>query len=123
VIIVSGRIQVAAGTREVYLASSMSAIVSARAAPGCLDFVLSADPIEPDRINVYEEWDTEADLLAFRGDGPEPDMAAQILKVDVSRHQVDCSSIGLARTGRRQPVPVRLLLVTSAIATDAVLAA
>jgi len=34
------------------------------------DFVVSADPLEPDRVNVYEQWESDAELEAFRGEGP-----------------------------------------------------
>ena len=54
-IIVSGRIYVSPGQREGFLASSRAAVTDARRAPGCRDFVVAADPIEPDRVNVYEE--------------------------------------------------------------------
>lgn len=71
VVIVSGKIYVRMGTREEFLASSAEAILQARKAPGCRDFVVAADPIESDRVNVYEEWDSEERLLAFRGSGPD----------------------------------------------------
>lgn len=35
----------------------------------CLDFVQAADPIDPERINVYERWASDGDLLRFRGGG------------------------------------------------------
>jgi heme-degrading monooxygenase HmoA len=38
----------------------------AREAPGCLDFAQSPDPLEPDRINVFERWESDAALQAFR---------------------------------------------------------
>ena len=37
-----------------------------RQAPGCLDFSLSADLLDPGRINVYERWRSREDLLAYR---------------------------------------------------------
>jgi len=40
-----------------FLASSKQAVALARSAPGCGDFVVAPDPIEPDRVNVYEEWE------------------------------------------------------------------
>ena len=68
-IIIAGRLHVDPEAREQYLAACLDATTQARAAPGCLDFVQAADPIEPDRINVYERWESDADLHAFRGDG------------------------------------------------------
>jgi quinol monooxygenase YgiN len=90
-IIVSGRIYLRPGTREAFVASSTEAMVQARHAPGCRDFVVVADPLEPDRVNIYEEWESEAALLAFRGAGPDQDLGAQIVRAEVSRHTIASS--------------------------------
>ena len=90
-IVVSGRIYVAPETREEFLAASRDSMIAARTSAGCRDFVVAADPIEPDRINVYEEWESAADVEAFRGDGPAPALTASILRAEVSRHQVASS--------------------------------
>jgi quinol monooxygenase YgiN len=91
-LIVSGRIYVRPGAREKFLASSAEAVVQARAFPGCRDFVVAADPLEPDRVNVYEEWESEEALLAFRGAGPDSDFASAIVRAEVARHVVASSS-------------------------------
>jgi quinol monooxygenase YgiN len=93
-IIVSGRIFVRPGARPGFLASSAEAVAQARRYPGCRDFVVAADPLEPDRVNVYEEWESEEALLAFRGTGPDEDLGVSILRADVFRHVV--SSTGPA---------------------------
>ena len=87
-IIVSGRIQVRPGTRDEFLRLSAEAIVAARKTEGCRDFVVAADPIEPDRVNVYEEWDTEEALQKFRGEGPGEDLSSMVLTAEVSEHTV-----------------------------------
>jgi quinol monooxygenase YgiN len=87
-IIVSGQIHIAPGRRAAFLASSRKAVVKARSAAGCRDFVVAADPIEPDRVNVYEEWETESELTAFRGAGPTNELAVDIVSAEVSRHQI-----------------------------------
>jgi quinol monooxygenase YgiN len=90
-IIVSGRIYVVAAQRETFLARSFEAVVAARRAPGCLDFVVAADPLELDRVNVYEAWGSESALQTFRGVGPTSDIAALIVRADVARHLVASS--------------------------------
>ena len=90
-LIVSGRIYVHPGAREKFLASSAEAVVQARAYPGCRDFVVAADPIEPDRVNVYEEWESEQALLAFRGAGPDSGLSSSIVRAEVARHVVSSS--------------------------------
>ena len=90
-LIVSGRIHVRPGAREKFVTASAEAVVQARAFPGCRDFVVAADPIEADRVNVYEEWDSEEALLAFRGDGPESGLSTLIVRAQVARHVVSSS--------------------------------
>jgi quinol monooxygenase YgiN len=90
-IIVSGRIYVRLGTREVFLTRSGAAVVQARRSWGCRDFVVAADPIELNRVNVYEEWESEEALMAFRGDGPGDDLSSSIVKAEVAKHMVASS--------------------------------
>lgn len=91
-IIVSGKIFVRSGTGERYLESSAEAIRQARQAHGCRDFVVAADPIKPDRVNVYEEWDSEEELLAFRESGTDESLQSVIVNASVSRHVVSSSA-------------------------------
>jgi quinol monooxygenase YgiN len=90
-IIVSGRLYVRSERRDAFLAASMEAMVQARRTAGRLDFVVAADPLEPGRVNVYERWDSEGALLAFRGDGPGSELTSEILRADVRRQQVSSS--------------------------------
>jgi quinol monooxygenase YgiN len=90
-IIVSGKIHVRPGARHEFLTSSRDAVVQARRARGCRDFVVAADPIEPDRVNVYEEWESEDALLTFRGAGPDEGLTSSIVRADVARHVVASS--------------------------------
>ena len=87
-LIVSGKLYLKPGAMKEFLASSNEGVVLARKAPGCRDFVVSPDPIEPDRVNVYEEWESEKALLDFRGDGPSGDMRSAIVRGEVFRHIV-----------------------------------
>ena len=90
-LIVSGTIHVRPGARHEFLAASLEAVVLARRSTGCRDFVVSADPLEPDRVNVYEAWDSEEALLKFRGEGPGEDLSSMIVRADVARHVVASS--------------------------------
>jgi quinol monooxygenase YgiN len=91
-VIVSGRITVRRGTRETFLDMSREAMEMARRFSGCRDFTIAADPIEPDRVNVYEEWDSKEALLAFRGEGPSAAMNSIVISTDVRRHRVSITS-------------------------------
>ncbi|MEV6649090.1 antibiotic biosynthesis monooxygenase family protein [Streptomyces sp. NPDC051219] len=87
-IIVSGRLYVDPAARDAYLAGCRTVVEQARATPGCLDFALSADLAEPGRINVYERWESDEQLMAFRGTGPEPEQTAAVRDAEVSRYRI-----------------------------------
>ncbi len=87
-IIVSGKLYVDPAERAAYLDGCRSVIQQARAAPGCLDFTLSADPLEPGRINVYEVWESDEDVARFRGSGPSAAQEARITDASVARYRV-----------------------------------
>ena len=65
-IIIAGKSYVAAEKREAYLTSFEDFIRQTRNEPGCLDFYISADPIEEDRLNNFELWASQEQLDDFR---------------------------------------------------------
>lgn len=87
-VIVAGHILVVEPDREGYLAGCVSVVEQARAAPGCLDFALSPDLLDPRRINIYERWETRESLAAFRGDGPADEQNAAMLAASVAEYDV-----------------------------------
>ena len=87
-IIVAGRLYVRPGTRPEFLARSMDAMTQARQASGCADFVVAADPLEAERVNVFEVWTDRGALEAFRGSGPDDGLSALIVRADVAEHEV-----------------------------------
>lgn len=91
-IIVAGWLQVAADDRRPYLDHCRAAIEAARAAPDCLDFHLSADPLDPRRINVFERWEDSASVERFRGSGPSDDQQAMITGAQVDQYEIASST-------------------------------
>ncbi len=68
-LIVCGHLVLDPADRDAHLVASADAIRLARQAPGCLDFAVSADPVDPARVNVFERWASSDDLDAFRSSG------------------------------------------------------
>ena len=87
-IIVAGALHVEPTGRDRYVAGCREVVRLARAAPGCLDFAITADTVDPGRIDVYERWRTRAELTAFRGSGPSDDQQAALLSVEVGEFEV-----------------------------------
>ncbi len=88
-LIVSGYIRTDPAERDRYVAGCLVVVEAARNAPGCLDFHISADALEPERVNIYEQWESVADVEAFRSDGPSGEQQAAILDAAVHQHVVE----------------------------------
>jgi quinol monooxygenase YgiN len=91
VLIVAGKMYVPAAVRDSWVAAHHDAIRRARAMPGCLDLYLSADPMEDDRINMFEAWETEEQLDAWRAVADAPPKP-EGFKAEVFRYEI--SSMG-----------------------------
>jgi quinol monooxygenase YgiN len=87
-VIVAGQIVVNPAQRERYLAGCVSVVEKARRAPGCLDFSITADLVDPGRINVFERWETQAAVETFRGSGPGEEQSAAMLAASVAEYDV-----------------------------------
>jgi quinol monooxygenase YgiN len=87
-IIVAGSLIVDPRDRDAYLDGCVAVVEAARAAPGCLDFALSPDLLDDERINVFERWECEDDLERFRGSGPDDAQRAVLRDVRVAEYTV-----------------------------------
>jgi len=95
-VIVAGVIEVAPDQREAFLAGRIDGMRTSRAEPGCLEYTLSADPVDPRRVVLFERWAHQEDLdthlaamqarPASPGTGVAP-KAASIFVYDVTGEQ------------------------------------
>jgi quinol monooxygenase YgiN len=87
-VIVAGHVVVDTTERDAYLSGCVEVVRQARRMPGCLDFSLSADLVDPGRINVFERWESQAAVEAFRGSGPSDEQGAAIVSAAVAEYDV-----------------------------------
>ena len=87
-LIIAGSLTLDPDHRERFLAANADVVELARQAPGCLDFVQAADPLDADRINVFERWEDEEHLLAFRGGGQPAADSPPIRSAAVKRYVI-----------------------------------
>jgi len=87
-LIIAGSLTLDPSHRAAFLAANTDVVGQARQAPGCLDFVQAADPLDPSRINIFERWDTEDLLLAFRGAGEPASDSPPIQSASVMRYNI-----------------------------------
>jgi quinol monooxygenase YgiN len=88
VLIIAGSLNLDPNDRERFLAVNAAVVELARKSIGCLDFVQAADPIDASRINVFERWDSEEHLLAFRGTGQPDADSPPIQSAQVKRYVI-----------------------------------
>jgi quinol monooxygenase YgiN len=87
-IIIAGTLHVDPSDRDRYLAAVIDVARLARRAPGCLDFVQTPDPLDPERINVYERWESDDHLHRFRAaGGPELELPP-LRSADVHKYRI-----------------------------------
>ncbi|MFI6903087.1 putative quinol monooxygenase [Nonomuraea sp. NPDC050394] len=87
-VIVAGHITVEPRQRDSYLADCVDVVRQARGAAGCLDFSISADLLDSGRINIFERWESQAAVEAFRGSGPGDDQSAAMISASVAEYDI-----------------------------------
>jgi quinol monooxygenase YgiN len=85
-VIVAGHLIVDADERDSYLEGCREVVEAARRTEGCLDFSVTADLVDPARIDIFERWESLDALEEFRGDGVQGEQAAAILAAHVSEY-------------------------------------
>ena len=88
-VIVAGHVVVDAQQRDDYLSGCIEVVRQARRTAGWLDFAISADPAEPGRVNIFERWESQAAVDAFRGNGPSEEQGAAIRAASVAEYDVE----------------------------------
>lgn len=68
-IVIAGEVDFPPENREAALAGARDLIAMALAEPGCRHYAWSADPHDPGRVHVFEEWDS-AEELQVHLEGP-----------------------------------------------------
>ncbi len=87
-VIVAGHITVEPTQREAYLAECVNVVEQGRRARGCLDFTITADLIDPGRVNIFERWESQSAVESFRGSGPADDQGAAMISASVAEYDV-----------------------------------
>jgi quinol monooxygenase YgiN len=87
-VIVAGHVTVDPEQRESYLAGSMSVVEKARQADGCLDFAITADLLDPGRVNLFELWESQEAVKVYRRRAPRNKQRAAMLSVSVAEYDI-----------------------------------
>jgi quinol monooxygenase YgiN len=91
-LIVAGYMDVEPEAREAFLAGRVEGMKASQAEAGCLDYVLSPDPLDPGRVRLFERWESKdalgahlARMAAERSEpsGPSPVKAVELLQYTI----------------------------------------
>ena len=84
-IIIAGYTLTEADKRDSAVAAFAEMIARARKADGCLDVAISADTLNPERINVFELWREQRSLDAWRSVTNAPEVEIREARVKLYR--------------------------------------
>ena len=92
-IIIAGYTLTNAEKREDAVAAFRGMVERARTFDGCLDFAISADAVDPERVNLFERWRDQTALDAWRK------VAGKLVKRRTKPREV---SVSLYRTDKAE---------------------
>ncbi|SDK27011.1 putative quinol monooxygenase [Sediminibacillus albus] len=90
-VIIAGWFTVDPSKRDEVVKAHEDLVKRARQTPGCLDLAITADPVDPARINNFEFWQSEEDLQSFRAVANPPKQITPMLRVEMLKHEIDKS--------------------------------
>lgn len=90
-VIVAGWFTVDPSKRDEVVESFKDLVIRARKAEGCLDLAITADPVDPARINNFEFWESEYHLNSWRKISNPPKEITPMLQIKVQKHKIDTS--------------------------------
>ena len=81
-LIVCGTVSVEQGRREAYLEEYLPRVESVRQEPGCVEYGMSPDPLDANRLRVFEQWASAEDLDRHLG-SPRAHPAVPVVGADI----------------------------------------
>jgi len=94
-IIIAGTFEVDPAQRDEFLALRVPALAATREEPGCLDYVMAADPVRENVVYLLERWEDEVafgqhlEVIAAKRAEATPDPSAGMIRgMEVLRHDV-----------------------------------
>lgn len=82
-LIIAGQVRVAEADRDAYVTAFADLVERGRGATGCLDVVISADSLDPGRVNIFERWESRETLDDWRAVANAPDPGIEFDADDV----------------------------------------
>ncbi|RKT86565.1 Antibiotic biosynthesis monooxygenase [Saccharopolyspora antimicrobica] len=90
-LIVAGKVYVDPSDRDRFIEGHRNLVEQARRHPGCIDLSISPDPTEAGRVNIFEHWESQETLDAWRAVVPPPAVSIDIEDDQVRKHEISRS--------------------------------
>ena len=91
-LIIAGTFEVDPARRAQFIADREAGMREARAEAGCIDYVLSPDPLEAGRVYLFERWESKEHLAPhlarMRESQPAAPDAVPILSADLLQYKI-----------------------------------
>jgi quinol monooxygenase YgiN len=92
-LIIAGTFEVDPDRRDEFIAQKEAGMRASRAEAGCIDYVVSADPLEPGRAYLFERWESKEHLAPHlarmrAGAGTTDPDAVPPLAVDIQQYEI-----------------------------------
>jgi quinol monooxygenase YgiN len=84
-VIIAGYMLVDEDERDGYVDAHSDLVTRARAFDGCVDLAITADTVDPRRVNTLEVWDSAEVLDAWREQANPPETGIEPAEVEVRR--------------------------------------
>ena len=88
-VLVAGKLRLKKGKRDEFIEKSCEAVMQARRLIDCQDFSVSPDPIDENRVNIFEKWNSPEALTKFRNSGPDNDFFSLVESFDVNEYEIN----------------------------------
>ena len=87
-LIIAGYLKVDPDQRDAFVTAHQDLLRRGREAPGCLDLAITADPLDPARINNFERWESHEHVNAWRAVANAPDTGITVHDADMMEYGV-----------------------------------
>ena len=88
-VIIAGYMLLDEGERDAYVDAHRDLMTRARAFEGCIDLAITADAVDPRRVNTVEVWDSAEVLDAWRKQANPPDTGIEPADVHMRRFDAE----------------------------------
>ncbi|OLM29609.1 hypothetical protein Ae717Ps2_0502 [Pseudonocardia sp. Ae717_Ps2] len=90
-LVIAGPVHIDPRQRRAFVDAHKDLITAARAFRGCLDIAVTPDLVDPARVYLFELWESDERLQAWRAMAPVPVDVPPVVRDEVQLHRISAS--------------------------------